>query len=136
MTIIVALVAVVIGVGLGYYFLKWQSTNSQRRLAEVESGATETAAELRASAEAEKKAVVLEAKEEAIRILANAEEDARQLRLEVGAQERRLRQKEENLDRKSEELEARQHRLQQREEDAETRDRKSTRLNSSHIPLS
>jgi ribonuclease Y len=121
MTIIVALVAVVIGVGLGYYFLKWQSTNSQRRLAEVESGATETAAELRASAEAEKKAVVLEAKEEAIRILANAEEDARQLRLEVGAQERRLRQKEENLDRKSEEMETRQHRLQQREEEAESR---------------
>src|SRR5690348_5652813 len=128
MTIIVALVAVVLGVGLGYYFLKWQSTNSQRRLAEVERGASQTAADLRASAEAEKKAIVLEAKEEAIRILANAEEDARQLRLEVGAQERRLRQKEENLDRKTEEMETRQHRLQQREEDADHRVRELEHL--------
>ncbi|MBV8715384.1 MAG: DUF3552 domain-containing protein, partial [Chloroflexi bacterium] len=128
MTIIVALVAVALGVGLGYYFLKWQSARSQQRLAEAESGANETAAELRASAEAEKKAIVLEAKEEAVRILANAEDDARQLRLEVGAQERRLRQKEENLDRKTEEIETRQRRLQQREEEAESRVRELEHL--------
>ena len=128
MTIIVALVAVALGVGLGYYFLKWQSARSQQRLAEAESGANETAAELRASAEAEKKAIVLEAKEEAVRILANAEDDARQLRLEVGAQERRLRQKEESLDRKTEEIETRQRRLQQREEEAESRVRELEHL--------
>src|SRR5918911_4750494 len=108
MTLIVALVAgVAIGAGLGYT-LKRRSGIDQRRLAE------EHAAETRASADAEKKAVLLEAKEEAIRILANAEEDARQLRLEVGAHERRLRQKEENLDRKTDEIEMRQRRLQQR----------------------
>src|SRR5438105_4257967 len=101
MTIIVALVIGAIGVGLGYT-LKRQSTADHRRLAE------ESAAETRASAEAEKKVLLLEAKEESIRILAAAEDDARQLRLEVGAQERRLRQKEENLDRKSDEIESRQ----------------------------
>ena len=67
MTFIVALVAVALGVGLGYFFLKWQSTTSQRRLAEAEVGVRESAAETRASAEAEKKTILLEAKEEAIR---------------------------------------------------------------------
>ena len=122
MTLIVALVAgVVIGAGLGYT-LKRRSGIDQRRLAE------ETAAETRAAADAEKKAVLLEAKEEAIRILATAEEDARQLRLEIHAQERRLRQKEENLDRKVEENENRQRRLQQREEESEARIRDIERL--------
>jgi ribonuclease Y len=124
MTLIVALVAVAFGAGLGYYILKWQSRSGQMRLAAVE----ESAAETRAAAEAEKKTILLEAKEEALRTLASAEEDARQLRLEVGAQERRLRQKEENLDRKTEELETRQRRLQQREEEAEGRVREVERL--------
>src|SRR5579864_2908333 len=128
-TIIVALVAVALGVGLGYSILKWQSANGQKRLFAVE----ESAAETRASAEAEKKAVVLEAKEEAVRILANAEEDARQLRLEVGAQERRLRQKEETLDRKTEEMEARQRRVQQREEETDSRVREVERLRTEQI---
>jgi len=93
----------------------------------------DNAAEMRASAEAEKKALLLEAKAEAIRILGSAEEDARQLRLEVGAQERRLRQKEENLDRKTEELETRQRRLQVREEEADVRVREVERLRVEQI---
>ena len=129
MTIIVALVAVAIGVGLGYFILQRQSIGGQRRLAEVEDNAAET----RASAEAEKKAILLEAKEEAIRVLGSAEEDARQLRLEVGAQERRLRQKEENLDRKTDELETRQRRLQLREEEADVRVREVERLRVDQI---
>jgi len=48
MTIIVALVAVALGAGLGYYILKWQSKGGQMRLAAVE----ESAAETRAAAEA------------------------------------------------------------------------------------
>src|SRR5918911_2617856 len=102
MTLILALVAGgAIGAGLGYT-LKRRAGIDQRRFAE------ENAAETRASADAEKKAIVLEAKEEAIRILAAAEEDARHQRIELQAQERRLRQKEENLDRKMEDNENRQ----------------------------
>src|SRR5438128_3617857 len=119
--IIVALVAGVVGVGLGYS-IKRQSSNDQRRLAD------ESAAETRANADVEKKAILLEAKEEAIRTLAAAEDEARQLRVEVQTQERRLRQKEENLDRKTDELENRQRRLQQREEETEARLREVERL--------
>lgn len=111
---IVALAAIAIGFGLGYT-RKGKSTSDLRQLAE------ESAAEIRASADAERKTILLGAKEEAIRALAAAEDEARALRVEVQAQERRQRQKEENLDRKIEELENRQRKLQHREEETEIR---------------
>src|ERR1700736_6826852 len=111
---IVALAAIAIGVGLGYT-LKRKSTGDQRQLAEV------SAAEIRADAEAERKAILLGAKEEAIRALAAAEDEARALRGEVQAQERRQGQKEANLDRKMEEIEPRQRKLLHREEETEIR---------------
>ena len=96
-----ALVAIAIGAGLGYT-LKRQSQPDQRAAAAIE----ESAAETRAAADAEKKAILLEAKEEAIRTLAAAEDEAREMRVwrsrpRSGA----LRQKEENLDRKTDEIE-------------------------------
>jgi ribonuclease Y len=112
--IIVALAAIAIGFGLGYT-RKRKSTSDLRQLAE------ESAAEIRGSADAERKTILLGAKEEAIRALAAAEDEARTLRVEVQAQERRQRQKEENLDRKIEELENRQRKLQHREEETENR---------------
>ena len=118
---IVALAAIAIGVGLGYT-LKRKSTSDQRQLAE------ESAAEIRANAEAERKAILLGAKEEAIRALAAAEDESRALRVEVQAQERRQRQKEENLDRKIEEIENRQRKVQHREEESEARVREVERL--------
>src|SRR5438067_10693940 len=117
MLIIVALVSIAIGGGLGYTLKRQSMTEHRRRLADLEH----SAAELRASAEAEKKTILLEAKEDAIRTLAAAEEQVREMRVEVQAQERRNRQKEENLDRKMEDVEARQRRLQGREEDVEAR---------------
>jgi ribonuclease Y len=119
--IIVALAASAIGVGLGYTF-KRQSTSNQRQLAEA------SAAETRAIADAETKAIVLGAKEEAIRILAAAEDQVREMRVEVQAWERRNRQKEENLDRKLDEIDNRQRRLQIREEETETHLREVERL--------
>jgi len=123
--IIVALVAIVC-FGLGY-ILKQRSSENQRVLAE------ESAGEIRATADAEKKAILLEAKEEAIRSRAAAENEAREMRVELQSQERRLRQKEENLDRKMEELEGRQRRLQEREEETDARVRDVEQLKREQI---
>jgi ribonuclease Y len=112
--VIVALAAVAIGAGLGY-FAKQRSSIDHLRLAQ------ESAAQLRATAEAEQKAILLEAKEEAIHIRTAAEGEVKQARTDLLALERRLHQKEENLDRKLEEIEQRQQRIQAREEAAETR---------------
>jgi ribonuclease Y len=124
--VIVALVAAAIGAGL-VFFMRQQSTGSQVRLAE------ESAVEIRSGAEAEKKAILLEAKEEAIRTRAAAEAEARETRAELQSQERRLRQKEENLDRKLEELENRQRKLQQREEQTQTREREVEHLRQEQL---
>jgi len=118
---IVALAAIAIGVGLGYT-LNRKSAGDQRQLAE------ERATEIRANAEAESKAILLGAKEEAVRSLAAAEDEMRALRVEIQAQERRQRQKEENFDRKIEEIENRQRKLQHREEETEARLQEVERL--------
>jgi ribonuclease Y len=129
-TLVVALVVVaaLVGVGLGY-IVKRRHTVDQLRLAQ------ESADQLRLKVEAEQKAILLEAKEEAIRIRSAAEGEARELRAEIQAQERRLRQKEENLDRKLEELETRQRRLQRREEEAEGRVRELEQLKQEQVAV-
>ena len=127
--IIVALVVGAIGVGLGYTLKHRTTSSDQSQLAE----ATASADEIRSGAEAERKTILLEAKEEAIRMRAAAEDEARQIRLELQSQERRLHQKEENLDRKLEELEHRQRRLQNREEESESRLRDVERLRQEQV---
>ena len=127
--IIVALAAIAVGVGLGYTLTRRQSQADRKLLLEIEQSAADT----RASADAEKKALLLEAKEDAIRILATAEEQVREMRVEVQAQERRNRQKEENIDRKLEEIELRQRRLQSREEESELRLREVERLKQEQV---
>jgi ribonuclease Y len=128
--IIVALAAIALGVGLGYTLKRQVNTSDrQQQLIEMEQRALET----RANADAERKAILLEAKEEAIRILGTAEEQVREMRVEVQAQERRNRQKEENLDRKTDEIEHRQRRLQVREDEAESRIREVERLRQEQV---
>ena len=127
--IIVALAAIAVGVGLGYTLTRRQAQADRRLLVEIE----QSAAEMRASADAEKKAILLEAKEDAVRILATTEEQVREMRVEVQAQERRNRQKEENIDRKVEDIEQRQRRLQGREEESELRLREVERLKQEQV---
>ncbi|MBI2755991.1 MAG: ribonuclease Y [Chloroflexi bacterium] len=123
---IVALVAVAVGAGLGY-IVNQRTTAEQLRLAR------ERADQSRSHADAEEKALLLAAKEEAIRIRSTAEDEARGMRAEMQALERRLHQKEENLDRKIEELERRQDRVQRRDEESETRLREAQELKREQV---
>jgi len=65
------------------------------------------------------KELVLEAKEEAVRIRSAAEQDARERRAEVQRREQRLQQREENFERKSESLERRDRALAAKEQQVE-----------------
>lgn len=85
------------------------------RLASAET----RAAEVVNDAEARQKELLLEAKEEAVKIRSGAEQDARQQRNELKIDQNRLRQKEESLDRKTETLEQRDRRLTGREQQVE-----------------
>ncbi|MBI1885115.1 MAG: ribonuclease Y [Chloroflexi bacterium] len=84
-----------------------QQRITQRRIAAAER----SAARILAEAERRQKELLLEAKEEAIRHRNQAEAELRERRNEIQRQERRLIQKEENLDKKLEVLERREKNL-------------------------
>jgi ribonuclease Y len=87
------------------------------RLRTAQSSAEKVVAE----AEARRKEILLEAKDEALKIRAAAEAEVRERRQELQRFERRLQQKEETLDRKIEQLDRRERSLQTREREVEAR---------------
>ncbi|MDY6917060.1 MAG: ribonuclease Y [Chloroflexota bacterium] len=82
-------------------------------------GAEKEAETLLASARAEHKETLIEAKEEAYKIKSQAETENRQRRADLNRQERRMTQKEENLEKKTESLERRERGVSAKEKEAE-----------------
>jgi ribonuclease Y len=97
------------GVALAVYFRSKPSAKDHAVAAEAE------AQRILTEAETKHKELLLEAKEEAIRLKAQADADIKERRAEVTRQERRLSQRDENLDRKSEAFERRDRALRERE---------------------
>lgn len=112
--VVAALVAAVIGVAAGasVVYLRLQSSRRDE-LADVR----EQTGRLLADAETKQKELLLQAKEDALQLRSQVENELRERRTEVQRQERRLVQKEENLDRKSENAERREHGLMTREQE-------------------
>ncbi len=110
--VIVGLVAVLfLLVG---YFARQLLANQQIRLAQNE------AKKLLESAQAKYEQMVLDAKEEAVKVRAAAEAESRERRYELQRLERRSSQREERLERKLEALERRERSLMGREKEIET----------------
>ncbi|OFV81548.1 MAG: ribonuclease Y [Acidobacteria bacterium RBG_16_64_8] len=110
--VIAGLVGVFIGVTGGVFL---QQRITQRRI----SGAERSAAQILNEADRRQKEILLEAKEEAIRVRNQAESELRERRSEVQRLERRLLQKEESLDRKLEGLEQRERNYANKEREQE-----------------
>ncbi len=108
----VIVVALALGLGAGYIIRNMVMARSIH-LAEKD------AANILADAQTKQKEILLEAKEEGIRIKAEAEAELKSRRGEINRQERRLTQKEENLDRKIENLEKRERNLGSKEKEIE-----------------
>ena len=115
LAIIAAAVACgVIGVGTGYFYRK-SIAEGKIGSAEVEAQRILTTAQQ--SAEARKKELVLEGKEEVHKLRNDAEREHKERRLELQRLERRLLQKEEHLDKKSDSMEKKEDALQRREDE-------------------
>jgi len=108
--VIVGLLGGIIGI-LGGAIVQQRVTQS--RIA----AATRSAARILSEAESRQKEILLEAKEESLRLRNQSEADSRERRNEVQRQEHRLIQKEENLDRKLEGLERRENNLTGKEKE-------------------
>ena len=100
--ILIALVAVVIGFVLGFYYRK---KVGEREIASAEEEAKRIINESIKSAESKKKEALLEAKEEIHRSRSEYEREEKERRNELKKQEHRLQQKEEALDKKTDAIE-------------------------------
>lgn len=106
--IIVGLVGLLVGAGAGY-MVRRNTVGTSLQQAE------EQASRILAEAESRQKELLLEAKEENLRLRNSLEAELKERRTEVQRVEQRLTQKEENLDRKTEALERRENSLRDRE---------------------
>jgi ribonuclease Y len=112
--VLVGILALAAGLAAGY-------KARQQKTADVQEAARLQAEKLLAEATAQQKDLLLEAKDEALRLRNAADAEVRERRAEVLRQERRLEQKEQNLDRRLEEVERRMQLLQTRDKDIEGR---------------
>ena len=110
--LIVGLACFIFG-GVIAFFTRQMIASRKLRLAEKE------AQRLLAESQNKQKAILLEAKEAAINIKAEAEASYREHRAELQRQERRLAQREENLERKNETVERREHNIFAKEKESE-----------------
>ena len=109
-------VFIVIGVGLGGFAGVIVGAYLQQRITQRRIAASErSAARILNEADRRQKELLLEAKEESLRLRQQTEAELKERRREVQRLERRLIQKEEGLDRKLDSLEQRHRNLQNRE---------------------
>ena len=110
----------------------------RKKVAETEIGNAEDQAkrivnEAYKSAEAKKKELLIEAKEEVHKLRTEAERDIKDRRTEVTRQERRIQQKEESLDRKLDNLEKKEELIQQKHLQIEEKLEETEKLKKSQI---
>ena len=101
-TVLAGILAAVIGAGAGYFVRK---SSAEKAIGSAEEEAKRIVARAEEQGEAKKKEALLEAKEDIQRQRQELDHDTRERRGELQRQERRVVQKEENLDRKIESVE-------------------------------
>ena len=124
--IAVALVALAVGVFAGVLVRRLWASQAVR-------AAQAEARQIEAEARARQKDLILEAKEEKIRLLREAEEEARARRVELQAFERRLLQRDEQLDQRGDMLEQRDRKLIDRERDIERTREELAKAHLDHV---
>ena len=124
--IAVALVALAVGVLAGVLVRRLWASQAVR-------AAQAEARQIEAEARARQKDLILEAKEEKIKLLREAEEEARARRVELQAFERRLLQRDEQLDQRGDMLEQRDRKLIDRERDIERTREELAKAHLDHV---
>lgn len=111
-TLIMIIISLAVGLAAGYY---GRRLIAESRIGKAEEEAARIIGDASKQAEARKKELLLEAKEEIHRSRQEAEKDARERRRELDRIERRIIQKEEILDKKSDNMEKKEEVLQEKE---------------------
>jgi len=114
--LIACIVMFVVGLAAGYYVRRFIA---ESKIGVAEAEAARVIDEASKEAEARKKEILLEAKDEIHRNRQDAEKDNRERRRELDRIERRILQKEEILDKKTENIEKKEQTLQEKEKEIE-----------------
>lgn len=117
--VIAAVVAVVIGVVCFLAGSAFRRKADSTTVGSAEDEARKILSDALKNAEAKKKEMLIEAKDEIHRQRSEADKDIRERRSEVQRLEHRLQQKEENLDRKTDNLEAKEEKIAKRAKEIE-----------------
>ena len=136
--VVLCIVSFVVGggaIGAGMFFM---GVNYRKKIAEGEIGSAEEQAkriinDAYKNAEARKKEIIVEAREEIQKLRSDAERDVKERRAEVARQERRIQQKEESLDRKLENAEKKEEAIQEKYRLAEEQLEEAERIKRSQI---
>jgi ribonuclease Y len=122
----VGLVALAAGIAIGFVVRTLLASQAIK-------AAQEKAARIIAEARAQQKDLILEAKEDKIRLLREAEDEARARRTELATLERRLLQRDEQLDQRTDMLEQRDRKLLERERDVDRQREELGKLHQERI---
>ena len=117
--IIAAVAAVIIGVVCFFAGSAFRRKADSTTLGSAEEEARKILSDALKNAEAKKKEILIEAKDEIHKQRAEADKDIRERRSEVQRLEHRLQQKEENLDRKIDNLEVKEEKIAKRAKEVE-----------------
>ena len=109
---IAATAALIVGIAVGYFVRRYLAASNSKH-------AESYAERLMADARAKQKELVLEAKDDALKVQRAAEEEARAKRADLQRQERLLLDRSENLDRKVEAVERRETAFEERQSEME-----------------
>ena len=131
MTVFISLLCLIAGIAIGFV-CRWIYAKS--KLTSAEQNAARISEEAVTKAEAQAKEIELETRDRLLQEQQQQEREARERRFELQKSERRLLQKEENLDRRQQELEAVKRQLGERDEALKLREKaveeKHTQLTS------
>ena len=109
---VAATVALIVGIAIGYLVRRYLAASNTKH-------AESYAERLMADARAKQKELVLEAKDDALKVQRAAEEEAREKRADLQRQERLLLDRSENLDRKVDAVERRETTFEERQRELE-----------------
>ena len=123
-------VGLILGVGCGIYYRK---KVAEAKVGVAEERANKIVDDAIKNAEAKKKEILLEAKEESIRTKNDLEKEVRERRNELQRNERRLFQKEETLDRKAESYERKEEQLSKKMEELEKQKEETKELREKQL---
>ncbi|MCL4458619.1 MAG: ribonuclease Y [Chloroflexi bacterium] len=124
--IVVSLIVSGISFAFGYFFRQYQAS------AQIKS-AEANAEKILSEAKTKQREIILEAKDEALKIRGAIETELRERRIDLQRQERRLLQKEETLDRRLEALERRERSTAQKEKEIENQRNEIEEIKRKHL---